>query len=119
MYFIIEKRLSLGRLTVADATNLKQEHRAVLNRIARSFHFNTAVIVFDVTIETCLARNAARKRNVPREAISDQFRLLENTLRTIHSEGFSYVHRLDEATQGQTAVRIGRYVSRPAQRRVL
>ena len=118
MYFIIEKRLRLGRLTVADATNLKQEHRAALNRIARNFHFNTAVIVFNVPIETCLARNAARKRKVPAEALANQYMLLGNTLRTIQNEGFSYVHALDEVTQSDVPVRVGRYVSRQVQRRV-
>ena len=116
MYFIIEKRLRLGRLTVADATNLKREHRATLTRIAKRFHFNTAAIVFDVPIETCIARNAARKRKVPEEALMNQYVLLERTQQTIETEGFNYVRVLDGVTQSNVKVRIGRYVSRRLQR---
>lgn len=112
MHFIIEKRLMLGRLTVADATNLRREHRRTLIRIAKGFHFNTAAIVFNVPIETCLARNAARSRKVPRDALINQYALLERTLRTIEKEGLNYVHVLDEDSQSNVTVRIGRYVSR-------
>lgn len=116
MHFVIEKRLRLGRLTVADATNLRREHRTKLIRIARRFDFNTAAIVFDVPIETCLARNAARKRTVPAEALVSQYALRERTLPTIETEGFNYLHVLDEVTQSDAKIRIGRYVSRRPQR---
>lgn len=116
MYFIIEKRLMLGRLAVADATNLRREHRTGLIRIAKRFQFNTAAIVFDVPIETCLARNAARKRKVPEEALMNQYALLEGTLRTIENEAFNEIHVLDEVTQSNIEVRTGRYVSRRLQR---
>jgi len=117
MYFIIEKRLRLRRLTVADATNLKREHRTGLIRIAKRFQFNTAAIVFNLSIETCLARNAARKRKVPEEALRSQYDLLETTLRTIENEAFNYVYVLDEVTQSNLEVRIGQYLSRPLQQR--
>ena len=112
MHFIIEKRLALGRMTVADATNLRCEHRRTLIQIARRFHFNTVAIVFDVSAETCLSRNAERHRKVPQDALMNQHALLENTLKTIDKEGFNYVFRLNEDTQSNTPVRIGRYVSR-------
>ncbi len=112
MHFIIEKRLELGRLTVADATNLRCEHRRTLIQIARRFHFNIVVIVFDASAETCLSRNAARRRKVPQDALMNQHALLENTLKTIDREGFNRVFRLDEDSQSNTPVRIGRYVSR-------
>lgn len=110
LHFIIAKRLTLGRLTVADATNLERVHRKKLLRIAQSHRFNTAVIVFNVPIDVCLARNAARVRNVPRDALLNQHALLERTLRTVEKEGFNYLHVLDEASQ--SVVRIGRSVSR-------
>jgi predicted kinase len=118
MHFIIEKRLTLGRTTVADATNLKREHRWTLIQIARRFHFNTVAIVFDVPVETCLSRNRARHRKVPQDALLNQHALLEKTLNTIDREGFNKVYRLNEDTQSITAVRIGRYVSRRLPRSV-
>jgi protein phosphatase len=107
MYYILEKRLMLGRPAVADATNLRREHRSTLRRIAMGFQFNTAVIVFHIPVETCLRRNAARERKVPDEAVLNQYNLLEETLGTIENERFTYVHLLDETTQSQGRVRIG------------
>jgi protein phosphatase len=112
MHFIIEKRLALGRLTVADATNLKREHRRTLFLIARRLHFNTVAILFEVPVETCLARIAARRRKVPKDALLDQHALFERTLKTIDREGFNHAYRLNEDTQSSTPVRITRSVSR-------
>jgi protein phosphatase len=112
LHFIIEKRLALGRTTVADATNLKREHRRTLIQIARRFRFNVVAIVFDVPVEACLSRNSARRRKIPQDALLNQHTLLEKTLRTIDKEGFNKVYRLNEDTQSVTAARIGRNVSR-------
>lgn len=112
MHFIIAKRLTLGRLTVADATNLKREHRKKLLRIAWKHRFNTAVIVFNIPIDRCLERNANRTRSVPRDALSDQHALLEKTLRKINEEGFNYVCVLDENSQLSATVKVRRHFNR-------
>jgi predicted kinase len=121
LYFIIEKRLLLGRLTVADATNLDRLHRKELRKIARYFDFNTAAFVFKVPLEVCLARNKARSRVVPEDALRRQYEMLEATLGTIRREGFNYVFLLDDESQSQVRVRVGRWVNRqparPAPRR--
>lgn len=113
VYFIIEKRLDLARLTVADATNLKREDRKPVIKIARRFKFNTAAMVFNIPLEVCLARNRARTRVVPEDALRAQYDLLINTLRTIKQEGFDYVYVLGETAQSEALVRITRYVNRP------
>ena len=113
MYFIIEKRLRLGRLTVADATNLKREDRKPVIKIARSFGFNSAALVFNIPLELCLARNRARTRVVPEDALRAQYDLLVNTLRTIRQEGFDYVYVLDEIAQSEALFKITRSVNRP------
>lgn len=113
MYFIIEKRLRLGRLTVDDATNLKSEDRKPVIKLAHGFGFNAAALVFNIPLETCLARNRARTRVVPEDALRAQYDLLVNTLTTIRREGFDYVHMLDEIAQSESLVRITRYVNRP------
>ena len=110
-HFIIEQRLMLGRLTVADATNLRTEHRRTLLRVARRNQFNAAAILFDVPIEICVERNSTRNRRVPQEALLMQRELFETTLYSIRKEKFDYVHVLDQETQSNAAVRIGRYVS--------
>ena len=112
MYFIIEKRLMLGRLTVSDATHLKREDRKPAIKIARYFGFNAAAIVFNIPLDLCLARNRARARVVPEDALRAQYELLINSLRTIKREGFDYVYVLDEIAQAEATVKTSRYVNR-------
>jgi predicted kinase len=106
---IIEMRLRLGRLTVADATNLKREDRRPLVKLARRANFNTAAIVFNISLDVCLARNARRSRVVPADAIALQYDLLLETLSTISREGFRYIWTLDEITTAQASVKIARW----------
>ncbi|HEX8088625.1 MAG TPA: AAA family ATPase [Blastocatellia bacterium] len=112
MHFIIEKRLYLGRLTVADATNLRREDRKAMTRIARWHRFNRAANVFNVPLELCLARNRARDRVVPEEALMAQYDLLVRTLRTIDREGYNYIYVLDELAQSNVTVEVGRPINR-------
>lgn len=112
MNFIIEKRLELRRLTVADATSLTPQDRKPFLRLARRLNFHAAVVVFNIPLEVCLARNSQRVRVVPKNAITAQYDLLEATLSRTDSEGFDFVYVLDEAAQSDTLVKIGRAVSR-------
>lgn len=113
MHSIIEMRLRLGRLTVADATSLKREDRRPLMKLARRAGFNTAAIVFNIPLAVCLGRNARRKRVVPADAIALQYDLLLETLSGISREGFRYVWTLDEVAAEQMSVKVTRWV-RPA-----
>jgi protein phosphatase len=106
LHFIIEKRLLLGRLTVADATNLKREDRGSLVRIGWWFGFNTILIAFNTSFETCLARNRARDRVVPDDALEAQYELFEKTLQTVKRERFHSVYIIDEADQEYALVEI-------------
>lgn len=116
MYFIIRKRLLLRRLTVADATNLKTEDRGRLIAIARRFRFNSAIIIFNISLETCLERNASRDRVVPEDAVIAQYQLLEKTLGSIESEGFDYIFVFNESDQSHSRVVIDLPARRPASR---
>lgn len=112
MHSIIAMRLRGGRLTVADATNLKREDRRPLIKLARREGFNAAAIVFNLPLDVCLARNARRRRVVPAEAIALQYDLLLDTLSTISREGFRYVWTLDEAAVDQSGVKVTRWLNR-------
>ena len=116
MNFIIQKRLTLRRLTVADATSLKREDRKQFLRIARRFNFHAALMVFNISMEVCLARNSKRDRVVPRQAIVSQYALLQATLRTVDSGGFDFTYVLDDEAQSAGRVTIGRAVSRRSRR---
>ncbi len=106
MHFIIKKRLLIGRLTVADATHLKPQERRPLKMMARRFGFHAVALLFDIPIDVCLARNAARSRIVPEEAVRMQYGLFEMTLEEIDREGFDSVFILNEADQSQSEIRI-------------
>ncbi|MEW6211305.1 MAG: AAA family ATPase, partial [Acidobacteriota bacterium] len=96
MHFIIRKRLLIGRLTVADATHLKPEERRPLKMMARRFGYHSVALLFDVSLDVCLTRNAARSRIVPPEAVRTQYHLFESTMDEISGEGFDLVFILDE-----------------------
>jgi len=113
MHSIIEMRLGLGRLTVADATSLKREDRRPLIDLARRAGFNTVAMIFNIPLAVCLARNARRKRVVPPDAITFQYDLLLKTLSGISREGFHKVWMLDEIAASQAHIKITRW-ARPA-----
>lgn len=112
MHSIIAMRLRLGRLTVADATNLKREDRRPLIKLARHANFDAAAVVFNIPLDVCLARNARRRRVVPADAITLQYELLLDTLSTISREGFRYVWTLDEVAASQIDVKVTRWINR-------
>lgn len=104
--FIIRKRLWLRRLTVADATNLDRGDRKWLVKAAQNYDFHTALIIFDIALETALKRNAARSRVVPEEALLRQYEMLQFTLRTVAQEQFDQVFILSEVEQNSVTVEI-------------
>jgi protein phosphatase len=104
--FIIRKRLLLGRFTVADATNLEWGDRHWLTRTAHNFHFYSAIILFNLPFAVCLQRNAARQRIVPQEALQRQYGYFQQTLQTIHDEGFDKVLILNETEQVDTHIEL-------------
>ena len=68
--YLLRQRLSLGRaVTYIDATNLTPEERRPYIGIGKSYGCDTEAIYFDVPLEVCSARNRARHRVVPEEAM--------------------------------------------------
>jgi len=107
LYHIVDLRLSLGRLTVVDATNLTIELRNPLLRIARKRGFNTVAILFDVDVSTCIERNQRRARRVPESAIIQQHSIFQDALRAIHLERLNQLFVLNEEDQDKVAITIG------------
>jgi predicted kinase len=91
MRYLLRQRLSIGReVTYIDATNLKPEERRPYIAIGKSYGCQVEAVFFDVPLEVCLARNAARHRVVPEEAMVKMMaRLVPPTL----EEGFDRVSR--------------------------
>ena len=89
---VIRGRLSLGKLVVADATNLRPEARAALRAHAAEFGAPVMVLVFDVPLDSCLAQNATRGRRVDPEVIARQYELFEEAKLALPTEGYTEIH---------------------------
>jgi protein phosphatase len=106
MHFIVDKRLFLGRLTVADATNLTRDARTPLIKSADKAGFHTAAIIFQTSLETCLARNSTRMRVVPEDALREQYALFEIATRGIDAEQFDFVFTVNTADEEELVLEI-------------
>ncbi len=70
MRYLLRHRLGIGRpVTYIDATNLRPEERRPYIGIGKSYGCEIEAVFFDVPLEICRARNAARDRIVPEDAL--------------------------------------------------
>jgi predicted kinase len=68
--YLLRQRLALRRpVTYIDATNLTPQERSPYIGIGKSYGCEVEAVHLDVALEVCMARNAARARVVPEEAM--------------------------------------------------
>ena len=94
MYFILEKRLKAGLLTVIDATNVRSEDRKKLIATARAFHVLPVTIVLDMPERLCLERNASRPdRQFGAHVVRGHVNSVQRSVRgrNLEREGFRHV----------------------------
>ncbi len=95
LHYIAEQRLSLGKLVVVDATNLQQDARRGLLRLARDYHVIPMAVVLDLPEGLCRERNSNREdRNFGSHVIRNQARQLRRSMKSLKREGFRQIHRL-------------------------
>jgi len=95
LHFIAGKRLSTGKLTVVDATNVMADDRKGLVELARAHDCLAVAIVFDVPEKLCYQRNESRAdRAFGEHVIRRQHGAMRRSLRGLEREGFRYVHIL-------------------------
>jgi predicted kinase len=76
--FLLRQRLAIGReATYIDATNLTRPERAPYIRVGAERGCDVEAVYFDTPLETCLERNAARRRVVPEEKLRAMARKLQ------------------------------------------
>lgn len=109
---IVRGRLSLGRLAVADATNLGPGARARLRGEAARWGAPAVALVLDVPLATCLAQNLERARRVPPEVIELHYAQLAEARAALPEEGYDAVHEVGPDTE----VAIGPAVRKPPPR---
>jgi len=95
-HLIIQKRLSLGRFTVADSTALHPDARRKLRDLARQFGYYGCLLIFNIPPEICLERNKNRQRLVEERVIPYHAGLLQRTLLDAPREGWEMIYILDE-----------------------
>jgi protein phosphatase len=106
----LEGRLRAHRLTVVDATNVEAHARRALLARARAAGMPAVAIVFDLGLETVVARNGARTGRVVDETVVRRHHAtLAGALATdrLAAEGFEAVVRLRSDAE-LDAVRISR-----------
>ena len=96
LHTIAAKRMARGRLTVIDATNVQQEARKPLIKLAREHHFLPVAIVLDMPEKLAHERNQSRPdRQFGPHVVRNQTRDLRRSLRGLQREGFRSVHVLN------------------------
>jgi len=87
--YLLRQRLSLRRpVTYVDATSLTPQERAPYIGIGKSYGCEIEAVFFDVPFDVCRARNAARTRIVPDDAL---VKMSEKLVAPSLSEGFDRV----------------------------
>jgi len=95
LYYIANKRLELGLLTVIDATNVQAHARKQVLRLAKEQNCLAVAIVLDIPEKIIRERNEKRlDRNLGGNIISRQTSQLRQSIRQLQKEGFRYVHIL-------------------------
>ncbi|NDL60000.1 polynucleotide kinase-phosphatase [Phytoactinopolyspora mesophila] len=106
--YIAAKRLSAGRLTVVDATNVQRDARRQLVELAKAHDVLPVAIVLDMPEQLCIERNEQRPdRDFGARVVRRQREQLRRSMRHLAKEGFRKVHvlRTAEDVAAATVVR--------------
>jgi protein phosphatase len=96
LHYIAAQRLTLGKLTVIDATNVQPEARKPLVELARQHHCLPVAIVLNLPERLCQDRNQTRaERDFGPHVIRQQHSQLRRSLRGLGREGFRHVFVLE------------------------
>jgi protein phosphatase len=106
-HFIIYMRMRLGRFIVADSTALQPFARRRLLDQARRYGYPACLLIFNVALETCLARDQLRPRSVGEQVMQYHFGLLQQALVSAPQEGWDMLYVLDEETMDSAQIEIG------------
>ena len=85
----VQARLAGGHLAVVDATNSDWMWRGQLVAGARGYGRPAVAIVFEVPVDVCLARNAARAMTVPASVVRRQVADVTRDVERLDLEGFA------------------------------
>ena len=93
-HYVIQKRMFLGRFTVADSTALQPDARRKLRELSRRFGYYGCLLIFNTPADICLARDKLRQRMVGEQVIAYHDGLLQRALLEAPYEGWEQVQVL-------------------------
>ncbi|MCP6758139.1 MAG: polynucleotide kinase-phosphatase [Fischerella sp. CENA71] len=100
LQLITTKRLTAGKLTVIDATNIHPEDRKIFVQLARRYHFFPVAIALNPPEEVCHERNQQRpNRQFGSHTVRRHTQFLRRSLRGLEREGFRYVYILNSIAE--------------------
>lgn len=105
LHYIVAKRLQNKKLTVVDATSVRQEDRKPLLELAKKYHCLAVAIVLHLPEKILLERNATR--DIPSHVARNHRRRLKRSIKYLRRDGFRYVHVLRDV-EALDAVSINR-----------
>ena len=90
--YLVRQRIAAGRpVTYVDATHLAAWERKPYVILAQRYGCTLEALFFDVPVEICIARNQARDRVVPEEAIR---KMAQQMIPPSLQEGFAEIMRI-------------------------
>lgn len=105
LYYIVNKRLTNGLLTVIDATNIQENARKRILETAKSQHVLPIAIVLNPSQEVLKERHRNRvDRNFHLGVIRNQYIQLKKSINKLRKEGFRRVFILNSVEEIQNAV---------------
>jgi protein phosphatase len=93
-HYILQKRMSLGRLCVADSVALRAYARENLRTLSRRFGYFGCLLIFSTAPDVCIERDQRRERQVGESVVRYHSDLLTQALQDIPGEGWELVHML-------------------------
>ena len=107
LYFVAEKRLSINRTVVIDATNVKPRDRAQVIDLAKKYDVLPVAIILNTPEDICIERDNNRSnRQVGNGVISRQSNELKRNIKDLRKEGFRYIYSIDDPNEELEIVRV-------------
>jgi protein phosphatase len=104
LYYIASKRLDAMKLTVIDATNIRESDRKQVISLSKEQDCHAAAIVFNIPEKLCLERNAQRAdRQLPERVIQRHCSEIKRSLKSLKREGFRFIYILNSAEDAENA----------------
>lgn len=104
LYFILDKRLYLKKLTVVDSTALSADIRRKYLEIAKLHNVPVVYLIFNHSLDCCLKRNLTRQRIVEKEVIERQYKKLCRVFDLLPQEEVHKVYLIDEINEPEVKI---------------